>query len=103
MKKIKFASSTSQTTFRIQTAAACMPGSCWGRYGKIAVIEVEAGYEQSIRMISDRARGVVRVVRIWDRLHKGTTQRCAYARAMVEAKAMVSEMSNNRNGTKGTT
>ncbi len=81
------------TEYRIQTAAARMPGSCWGRYGKIGVVEVEAGYEKPIKMISDRARGVVRVVRIWDRLHMGTTQRCAYARAMAEARRLVNDLS----------
>lgn len=46
-----------------------MPGSCWGRYAKVAVMQVEPGVTPT--MISRRAKGVLRVVRVWDKLNIG--------------------------------
>ena len=67
-----------------------MPQSCWGRYRRVAVVEVDPSIEaeDAPRMISERARGVVRIVATWERLHAGTTHRCAYARARAAADAM---------------
>jgi len=75
----------------VQTATAHMPTSCWGRYGRVAVLEVEAGIT-GVAMISPRARGCVRVVRTWEKRNIGTTNRCAYARALAEAKALAAEL-----------
>jgi hypothetical protein len=77
--------------FIVQTAAACMPNSCWGRYGRVAVLELEPG-ATSAAMISERARGVRRVVETWERLNIGTTDRCAFARALTEAEAMAAKL-----------
>ena len=79
------------THYIVQTAAACMPSSCWGEYGRVAVIEVEAGLERAA-MISPRARGVVRVVRVWDKLNKGTSERCAFARALADARELATQL-----------
>ena len=61
----------------VQTAAARMPASCWGRYRRAAVLEIDLSALPSGRtapaMISTRARGVSRVVQTWERLHVGTT------------------------------
>lgn len=57
--------------FIIMTAAACMPGTCWGEYGRIAVVELEPGTTEAPKMISTRARGVRRIVSLEDRLHVG--------------------------------
>lgn len=75
-----------KTHFIVQTAAAFMPSSCWGKYGKVAILEVEEGID-SVKMISARARGVVRVVRVYDRLSKGKTDRCAFNRALIACQA----------------
>lgn len=74
----------------VQTAAACMPNSCWGTYRRVALLEVKDGVE-SVAMISSRARGVVRVVQTWERLNVGKTERCAYERALTEANARASK------------
>lgn len=84
------------TTHIIMTAAAQMPSTCWGVYRRIAVVEIDSarlpeGCDRP-RMISERARGVVRVVRTWERLHVGTTERCAYSRAFAEARELVTSM-----------
>jgi hypothetical protein len=82
---------TKMKTYIIQTAATHMPNSCWGVYRRVAVLEVEPGIER-VAMISDRARGVRSVVQTWEALNVGSTARCAYARALADARALVSRM-----------
>jgi len=88
--------------FIVVEKAASMPNTCWGRYRKIAVLEVEDGVTDA-KMISSRAKGVKRVVRIWNRLHltRGYTfawqaavcdSSCAAAIAYRDAEALVAEL-----------
>jgi len=92
---------TKETKFIIKTSAACMPGSCWGQYRRVAVLEVEAGVE-SVAMISERARGVVRVVETWERRNvgpiakRGERGRCAYSRALMEAEELAEQLNNGK-------
>lgn len=69
----------------VQTATANMPGSCWGRYGRVALIEVDSPEIQRVSMISTRARHVIRIVRLWDRVFWGTSNRCAFQQAIMAA------------------
>lgn len=64
----------------------------WGSYVKIAVVEVESGRLSEPTMISDRARGVIEVVEVWERVYKGKTDRCAAARARREAEALAEQL-----------
>jgi len=82
-----------RTEYIVKTSAAKMPRSCWGRYVRVAVLEVEAGTEPA--MISERARGVVRIVETWERLSVGKTNRCAAARAVAEAEALAARLGAN--------
>lgn len=79
------------THFIVKTSSAKMPRSCWGRYAHVAVIEVESGVD-SVSMISERARGVVRIVERWDSVHVGKTSKCAYQVALAEAEALADEL-----------
>jgi hypothetical protein len=81
------------THYIIQTASAQMPSSCKGIYKRIAVLEVAAGINKA-SMISERVKDVVRVVETWERLNVGKTEKCAYARAMVEAEALRRKLMN---------
>jgi hypothetical protein len=84
-----------KTEFIVMTAASKMPSSCKGRYGRVAVLEVEAGIKP--KMISERARGVVRVVALEDKCNIGgldlkppcatpvPNSRTAYANALRDA------------------
>lgn len=74
----------------VQTASAKMPGSCWGTYRHVAVMEVEPGTVPA--MISTRARGVRRIVQTWERRNVGTTDRCAYQRAGAEAYRLADQL-----------
>lgn len=78
-------------SYIVQTAAAAMPSSCWGTYRRVAVLEVEDGVDRAA-MISARARGVIRVVATWERCNVGRTSRCAYERALSEAREMAAEL-----------
>ena len=76
--------------FIVQTAAANMPSSCKGIYRRVAVLEVEDGVT-SVKMISPRARGVVRVVATWEKCHaKG--ENTAFSRALADAREMAAEL-----------
>jgi len=76
----------------VKTACAKMPSSVKGTYRRVAVLEVDPGTEPI--MISERARGVRRIVHTWDRLNVGTTDRCAYRVALVEAEKMAADLNN---------
>lgn len=73
------------TTYYVLISAACMPANCWGRYSRIGLIEVEPG-GTCPKIIRDTR--TARVVRTWERLHTGKTDRDALSRALVEAEAM---------------
>jgi len=68
----------------VQKSAAKMPSSCKGKYVRIAVLEVADGVTH-VSMISDRAKGVKRVVRTWEGCHDGKTAKSASHLALAEA------------------
>ncbi len=75
----------------IKVSSACMPVRCWGDYVRIGLLEVEPGVTE-VSMISERARGVVRVVATWEKLNRGATNRCASARAYAEAERLKAKL-----------
>jgi hypothetical protein len=74
--------------FIVQSAAAKMPSSCKGRYRRVAVLLVDDLHTNGVKMISSRAKGVIKVIATWEKLNCGTTSRCAFSRAMDEARSM---------------
>ena len=74
------------TRFIVMTAGARMPLCNWGRYGKVAVCEVEAGVTP--KMISERALGMVRIVELHAPLYMAGS-RSAFALALADAKVTV--------------
>lgn len=85
---------TAKPRYIISDASANMPNSCWGVYRRIAILELEPNWPEGKfpAMISKRAKGVKRVVRTWERLNVGKTNRCAYNRAYAEAKAELTKL-----------
>lgn len=79
------------TEYIVMTASAKMPSSCKGNYRRVAVVEVEKGVIPA--MISDRAKGLVRIVETWEGRNVGKTEKSAYWIAMAEAKAMAKRLS----------
>ena len=79
------------TEYIIMTATAKMPASNrFGSYGKVALCEVQKG--QQPKMISERARGMVRIVDLRDRLFWGSTPRCAFQKALNELTARAAQL-----------
>ena len=78
--------------FLIRESAAAMPTSVQSPYVHIAVLEVEDDVE-SPPIISERARGVIRIVQVWRKLpRRGTTLKSAYGRARAEAEALITQL-----------
>ena len=86
----------SKAQYIIMTARTRMPGNCFGSgyYHKVAVVRLSPDFEGVPKMISERARGVEEIVYFQDRLYKGSTQRCAFAKALSEAKALCSSLNS---------
>jgi hypothetical protein len=82
----------------VMTSKAAMPGSCRGNYRRVAVVQVLSyDWNRGIqpKMISERARGVYRVIDLGHH-SVGKTERCAYQRALVRAQAMAADLNNAR-------
>jgi len=62
-----------------------------GNYRTVALVEAEDGVIP--KMISPRARGVVRIVKHWGACNLGVTERCQFAVAMKEAEALRDRLS----------
>lgn len=81
------------THFIVMTASAQVPSSLrkFGRYSHVAVVEVETP-ESKPAMISERAKGVVRIV--WDSgaCKVGKTSKSAFALAVVHAEQMAARL-----------
>lgn len=84
----------------VMTAAACMPSSCkYGPYRKVAVVERNLDLPLPVQ-IHPRHKTIKRIVRKWDRLHHGKTERCAYWQAYNEAEELCKRLNKddkNRN------
>jgi hypothetical protein len=85
----------------VQTASAKMPTSVKAPYRRVAVIQVEPGYTE-VSMISPRARGVVRIIDTWERLHAGRNggTGTAYARALRQARDLAHSLNSIETGLK---
>jgi hypothetical protein len=76
--------------FIVMDRTAQVPGALrkfGGRYRRLAVVETDLA-EGEPSMISERARGVIRIVRIWEQERVGKTDRSAYRIALAAAKEM---------------
>jgi len=79
-------------TYKVMTASTTPSSNCWGTYRRVGIVELEPGYNGVPKMISERAKGVVRVVETWENLNVGITDRCAYRRALATAQEIVDEL-----------
>lgn len=87
----------------VMTSAAKMPTSCWGQYRNVALVHIDQHYTATGKIpaiISERARGVVRlstmasaVIRLGHH-NVGSTERCAYRRAIVLAEQRAQRLNN---------
>ena len=86
---------TENTKLVIKISQEKMPFSCWGRYGRVAVMEMEADAPFPA-MISSRARGCVKVHKVWNKLFWGISAQCALRRAEEAARRLIKTMEENK-------
>ena len=67
------------------------PRGGYGSYHKIGLVEVEPGTTH-VSMISERAKGVIRVVETWPGLYRGKTDACAFSVALEEARLLCDKL-----------
>ena len=91
-------------SYIVMIANAKRRSGSWGAYRRVAVVEIDDAWLAVERMkaailrheagptqpkaISERARGVVRIVETWERLRIGTTERSGYKIALRKAQAL---------------
>lgn len=83
----------------VMTASAKMPSRCKGRYGKVAVVQLDQHYTaKNLRpkFIGDRAKGILRVVWQSGPQNMGSTERSAFWRAVRNAERYAEELNNAR-------
>lgn len=79
--------------FAIVSSSAKMPSSCWGKYCWVGVVRLAEGFRGSdVRAISDRTRTVEEVLWGSGGVSVGRTERCAFARAVAEAREVMQEL-----------
>lgn len=80
----------------VMVRAAPMPRNCFGRYVRVGVALVDPAQLpdglREPRMLSSRARGVVEVVRTWERCHSGKGVRDAACGAIGSARELASQL-----------
>ena len=84
----------------VKTSAANMGSGKrgMGHYGNVAVLLVEDGAEP--KMISERAKGVIEIVSYEGKLHWGSTEKCAFRKALARAEALAAKLNDElTNGT----
>ena len=86
-----------ETHYIVQTARAQMPGSCWGSYRRVAVLEVPKGVKE-VRQISERDPQVLSVEATWEKCNVGKTPRSAYGKALAEAMEMAAQLNSAKQG-----
>lgn len=80
--------------FVLKISSAKMPNSCYGIYKRIGLLEVEDGTIPT--MISVQAKAVKRIVKTWERLHCGKTEKSEFYRVLKEAQALCEELNDGR-------
>lgn len=84
----------SATKFVVRVSRARMPSSCWGTYYRVAVLDMTPDAPEP-KMISERARGCVRIVRTWEKCRDGSTPKCAVNRAIRGANLLAAELNHS--------
>lgn len=75
----------------VMTAAACMPGPLkFGTYKRVAVVETDG--VRMPKQINPRHAAVRSIPFLRDRLNVGTTDRCAFRRALADAEAVAAQL-----------
>ena len=86
----------------VMTAATTPSSTCWGSYRRVALVHIDRDKLPEDRdlpiMISSRARGVVEIVKVWENCNVGTSDRCAYAKALAAANELAAKLNGEIEG-----
>lgn len=75
---------------------AKMPSSVRSKYRRVAVVEISDDMTREPAMISERAKGVIRIVQTWERLHAGTRGgNTAFDRALRDAEELARRLDHD--------
>jgi hypothetical protein len=88
----------------VMTSSAKMPNSVKAAYVNVAVVQINQHYTaQGLRpkMISERARGVLRVIRLGHYPAAGKTERSGYQQALKRADELAFRLNNVRDVAEG--
>jgi hypothetical protein len=80
----------------VMTSSA-KPKGRFGRYGNVAVVQLNQEYTAKNwrpKMISEHAKGVLRIVRHYGRRSMGKTERCDYAMTLKAAEELAYRLNN---------
>jgi len=89
------------TRYMLLDKSAKMPSKCKGQYRRLAIVELNpaaimaarlAGQQITELRIDPRDKRILRIIATWERLNVGITDRCAYGRALADAKAMLARL-----------
>lgn len=75
----------------VMTSQASMPNSCWGKYGNVAILRIEKG---GVEPAIIRDTKTAKVVWHSGPQNMGTTERCAFMRALAEAEEECDRLNN---------
>lgn len=78
--------------FTTKESSAKRPRGARGPYIRVAVLEVEDDFEGEPTMISERAKGVIRIVEEWGPCYDGKTERSAGPQARREAEELARKL-----------
>lgn len=74
-------------------------GMSFGNYKRVAVVQLTQEYTAQGKrpaMISDRAKGILKIVWKRDRVHVGKTDKCEFSRVLADAKAYAKQLNDVR-------
>lgn len=83
--------------FIVLNKSAAMPSTCWGRYRRVGVVELRPDAVGEPTMLSSRSRQIKRVVKTWEKLNVGSTERCAYRKALFAANQLAAKLNEEVN------
>jgi hypothetical protein len=78
----------------VRTARAKMPGTCFGRYDKVAILRLTDPDGPIPKMISARAINCAEVVVKSGPCFVGRTSKCQFQRTLAEYRRLCQEMNN---------
>lgn len=79
--------------FIVMTSSARMPNSCYGVYGNVAVVELSVMGKMP-KSIDERHKSIASIPFYRGKLNVGSTEKCAFRRALAQANRIAAELNH---------